>query len=281
MRRTEPYFRTREWQRMSSFVSTTDSLIAAHGGRSKFRRSSSFIPLVAEFGANNQENWTTWQKLTMIMFIPRFIFFLIARIALIFWTKHIYSLGRFVFSILSSVLLIIGFLLLVWVRFINLTYNAMKNAVQNMSYTDYQASLYEKYCHANTYQEWTKYGKKLDDLSWPIRNWKAQVTSEHFDSEKLLHTMKRIKQLRDENDKENMCKLLLKCCQRQFCEIDNEFLYQSSHVGTKNIIQDYYQLIEENMSWVAKHGVFENLTTGASLNETKNEKLDFLFRCKK
>lgn len=118
MKNVEPCLNTREWQPMWLFMSTTASLIGFRSGRCKFPGSSLFISLVAEFGGNNEENWTRWQKITMV-FIAKFKFFLIAQIAFFFSTKHIYSVGRFVFSIISIVLLIAGFVILIWVRLIN------------------------------------------------------------------------------------------------------------------------------------------------------------------
>ena len=202
------------------------------------RRSSTFVPLVAEFGGKDSHQWTNWQKLKMILFIPQFVCFLTARMMLMFWTRHINSVGKFIFGIISFMLLLIGIILLISVRVVNIFLQMIRFSIQKLSYTDYESSMYDKYYRATDYREFQKYGHTLDSRSLMLRKWKSQMHSRHYNSEKLLQTMKQMKELRKQHDKEYMMNLLLNCCQRQFCEIDNESLYYTLHYGTKDIIAE-------------------------------------------
>ncbi|KAG0683691.1 hypothetical protein C6P40_000798 [Pichia californica] len=107
--------------------------------------------------------------------------------------------------------------------------------------------LYEKQKSALTYDDWLDASLKLDILE-DNDSWKQIEESKLYDFESVREQLENLRSYRETHQYDKILYTIRTCWKRNFAGLNNEMLYQKSHVGTKKLITDY---IEECVNCLA------------------------------
>ncbi|MCB1175948.1 MAG: DUF3336 domain-containing protein, partial [Leptospiraceae bacterium] len=115
--------------------------------------------------------------------------------------------------------------------------------------------------NANNYNEWLDIAYKIDKEAGKIQ-WREDEESELFHSKLMREHISRFKDLINQKKAKELIYLVQESLSRHFSELNNLELYSYALSGTKFIISEYFQLIEESINFIT-----DNKIEGISRNE--------------
>ncbi|EGR33468.1 patatin-like phospholipase family protein, putative [Ichthyophthirius multifiliis] len=128
--------------------------------------------------------------------------------------------------------------------------------IQNLQQQKYEKNqrlkLIKKMNKAITYEEWFNYSKQLDNLQGTIL-WKKDPTSPYYNYEYIQHLRDELKLALKNKDSAKIIHNLRSHPYRNIGNILNPTLYQTSYIGTKNLIEEYQQILDQCIQFIAEN----------------------------
>ncbi|HQV23146.1 MAG TPA: DUF3336 domain-containing protein, partial [Agitococcus sp.] len=100
--------------------------------------------------------------------------------------------------------------------------------------------------HANNYQEWLAIAQELDQLDGYL-DWRASDGAAFFHENLIKEHIQKMQALRQSGDLQHLAVLLQESVYRHLGELNNPALYQYARSGTKYIVGQYLDEVEQVM----------------------------------
>jgi len=110
---------------------------------------------------------------------------------------------------------------------------------------------------AETYGEWTRAASILDILEGEDE-WRRTIPSRDYDYVTLQAHIEKIKRAREQDDPMALLFVLQGVIMRDVCGIEDSSLYVHSRVGTKHLVEEFYDLVCSSLRYLA-HNQFPML----------------------
>jgi predicted acylesterase/phospholipase RssA len=171
----------------------------------------------------------------------------------------------YVYSILHYPLL---FLVLGWVVFLFIAYNITRLYVylyeHFWSWTGRREDYRRKLHSAQTYEEWVDAAKELDTYLGNDK-WKTQSDYAYYDAKTVKRVISQLTELRERTGREasagsdgrgglraidELKSMLEACIKNNFVGVENPRLYSETYIGTKDLVQDFVDQVEQSLKVV-------------------------------
>lgn len=103
---------------------------------------------------------------------------------------------------------------------------------------------------AENYAEWQEIGLKLDE-EMHLNAWKNDNSSPYFDAELLAHRLTLLSRYRLMKRHPELLALIREGLAHDIANIGHPMLFAMTHVGTKKLIEDYVQEMNDSLKYVA------------------------------
>ncbi|MFO1391755.1 MAG: patatin-like phospholipase family protein [Agitococcus sp.] len=108
--------------------------------------------------------------------------------------------------------------------------------------------------HANNYQEWLAIAQELDQLDG-LMDWRASDGSAFFHENLIKEHIQKMQALRQSGDWQHLAVLLQESVYRHLGELNNPALYQYARSGTKYIVGQYLDEVEQVMRMLSQQKI--------------------------
>ncbi|CUV04780.1 unnamed protein product [Cryptosporidium hominis] len=188
-------------------------------------------------------------------FITTFVLLILinARIrqyALIWMTWCLWLLGSFLFSFGRVMLglyhifrISINIILFIWSSLL------LRLSLWIRSFHTARDELYYKLEQSNSYDEWFNIGTKLDEICGGYE-WRSIEETDDYQWIYLKEYIIRLKEARKNNNLKKLVFLLRWCCDRNFASISKQALYNKAFSGTKILIDEFEDEIENVLKFL-------------------------------
>lgn len=141
-----------------------------------------------------------------------------------------------------------------WVLILCVLYGIVRIHVALKEYfftwTGEQKKLRNNLRNSKTYQEWIMHAKKLDNYL-RLDKWSLNPRFSYYDYRTVSLTIRTIKKLREEQNDFDLMLVLQGCLKTNFAGIENRQLYSHKYYGTKNLIQEFVDLVSESIDFIS------------------------------
>ncbi|EGV60808.1 hypothetical protein PSN45_001403 [Yamadazyma tenuis] len=137
---------------------------------------------------------------------------------------------------------------LMWMGFLGGCYSAVRFWVALSEYyftwTGDRKRLRDRLRASKTYEEWVANALALDRFL-NLDKWSSNPKFSYYDYKTLRLTINKLRQLKNANMDSELLIMLQGCVKTNFAGIENRQLYSHRYYGTKNLVEDYIQLVTE------------------------------------
>ncbi|WAR61427.1 hypothetical protein PtB15_12B112 [Puccinia triticina] len=118
-----------------------------------------------------------------------------------------------------------------------------------VSYRGLEGRLRRKLAAAATYEEWKQTALELDELLG-FEPWKKHSSNAYYDSSSVRKVLVSLEQSRLNDNAEGVKDVLEVCLRANFAGIESLRLYSQTHLGTKNLIENYVEEVEKSIIYL-------------------------------
>lgn len=171
----------------------------------------------------------------------------------------------FVYTILKWPLLTFVF---GWLLFLSAAYGLTRVYIYSyehfVSWTGKKERLRKQLQSATSYYEWVEAGKQLDTYLGNNR-WKTQVEYAYYDYNTVKRVATQLRELRNKVEADasgetiggtqsvdELKTLLENCIKNNFVGVENTRLYSETYFGTKDLVQDFIDQVQESLRAIAE-----------------------------
>lgn len=110
--------------------------------------------------------------------------------------------------------------------------------------------LEQQLVHANNYDEWKEIAQQLDETSG-IQVWKEDDESTYFDRDVIAHRLFLLKKYKQQGRVKDLLGILHEGLTYDVANICHPMLFVVSYLGTKKIIEDYIDTVDQSLKYIA------------------------------
>jgi TAG lipase/steryl ester hydrolase/phospholipase A2/LPA acyltransferase len=115
-------------------------------------------------------------------------------------------------------------------------------------------TLNQALAQASTYQEWLSVAQALDEHDG-LMDWRSSDASAFFHEKLIRDHIRQMQALRQSQDWQGLAVLLQESVYRHLGELNNPELYQYARSGTKHIVTEYLDEVEQVMRTLSEQSI--------------------------